>query len=246
MSHSTSRIMKRHSAAAADAHVVFNYDDMQERLDAYKTQVKDECRREIEHALQEAEQIRQTAFDEARAEGYRDGLREAEAEATSKLERLNQDVRRQAQDAATQHIDEQLGTVLPALGQLFQEFATTSSRRGAEWEQEVITLALAIAEKILRHEFSTHPDRLAAIVQQALELVVGKTTVSVHLNPGDLAKLGDRLRSLVPDANRFAELQLIASDSVRPSGCLVTTEHGRIDAQLETMLQRIQEELGEG
>lgn len=245
MSHSTSRIMKRHSAAAADAHVVFNYDDMQERLDAYKTQVSDECRREIEQALQEAEQIRQTAFAEARADGYRDGLREAEAEATNKLERLNQDVRRQAQDDAAQHIDEQLGTVLPALGQLFQDFATTSSRRGAEWEQEVIALSLAIAEKILRHEFSTHPDRLAAIVQQALELVVGKTTVTVHLNPNDLAKLGDRLRSLVPDANRFAELQLIASDSVQPSGCLVTTEHGRIDAQLETMLQRIQEELTE-
>lgn len=235
--------MKRFTADAVPAQVAFNYDDMQQRLDEYKARIKADCQQEVLAAAQEAEQLREQAhkdgFAEGRAEGYRNGLRAAEAELDAKI----------AQQVATQteqRVREQLQTVLPALQNLLSEFHATACQHGADWEREVVSLSLAIAEKILRHELSLGPEKLAAIIQQGLELAVGKSSVAIHLHPDDLARIESRLLPLVPEANRFSELKLVPSNHVSLGGCVVVTEHGRIDAQVNTMLARIEQELSEG
>lgn len=240
---SATRVMKRFTAGTVPDRVAFNYDDMQQRLDDYKARILAECQEQVLQATEEAERLRQEArqqgFDEGRAEGYRNGLRAAEAEIDAKIA---EEVTQQTE----QRVHEQLDTVLPALQNMLSEFHTTSSQHGADWEREIVTLSLAIAEKVLRHELSLGPDRLASIIQQGLELAVGKTSVALHLHPEDLQRIEPELMTLVPDANRFSEIKLVPSAHVSSGGCVVVTEHGRIDAQIETMLQRIGSELMEG
>ncbi len=243
MSSSATRVMKRFTADAVPAQVAFNYDDMQKRLDDYKANVKAECQAEVLKATEEAERLREQAhqegFAEGRAEGYRNGLRAAEAEVDAKI-------KQQVAAQTEQLVVEQLQTVLPALQTMLTEFHSTTSQHGADWEHEIVALSLAIAEKLVRHELSLGPEKLAAIIQQGLELTVGKSSVSIQLHPDDLAKIEPRLHELVPEANRFSEIKLQPSPHVTLGGCIVVTEHGRIDAQIETMLGRIASELLEG
>ncbi len=244
---SATRIMKRFSTEMVPERVAFNYDDMQQRLDQYRAQVVSECQQQLLHATEESERMREeaqqegyaTGFAEGRAEGYRNGLRAAEAEVEAKI---TQQVTQQTE----QRVNEQLQTVLPALQTLLTQFHATTTQHGADWEKEVITLSLAIAEKVLKHELSRGPEKLAAIIQQGLELAVGKSSVGIHLHPDDLAKIESRLLQLVPEANRFSDIKLVPSAHVALGGCVVVTEHGRIDAQVETMLERIGRELMEG
>ncbi|MFT4559473.1 MAG: flagellar assembly protein FliH, partial [Planctomycetaceae bacterium] len=84
------------------------------------------------------------------------------------------------------------------------------------------------------------------VVQEAVQLAVGKTSLELRLNPGDLEALGDRVRVAVRETARGIDIELLGDDKVSPGGCVVVTEHGEIDAQLETMLTRISDELLEG
>ncbi len=233
---SSTRIMKRFGVGTDPGSVAFNFDDMEQRLADYKSQIKEECRQEILKAQEDAERIRAKAQAEGHAEGYRHGLSQAEHE-----------IQQKATQIAEQLIEARLQPVLPAMSALLNQIATEHARRQAEVEAEVINLALAIAEKIIRVELTIRPERIREIISHALRLVIGKPNFSVVMNAADLAVLGDRLDAIVRDANHGVAVSVTASDSVSSGGCVVATEHGRIDAQIETMLARIRDEiLGDG
>lgn len=232
---STTRIMKRFGAGSDSATVAFNYDDMEQRLADYKAQIAEECRQEILKAHEDAERIRSKAQTDGHAEGYRHGLSQAEHE-----------VQEQAEVIAQQLVEERLQPVLPAVSSLLNQIATEHVRRQAEVEAEVVNLALAIAEKIIRIELTIRPERIREIISHALRLVIGKPNFSVLMNASDLTLLGDRLDGIIREANQGVAVKVTASDSVSSGGCVVATEHGRIDAQIETMLARIRTEILEG
>ena len=87
---------------------------------------------------------------------------------------------------------------------------------------------------------------MIGVVQEAVQLAVGKTSLELRLNPRDLEALGDRVRVAVRESARGIEVKLLGDDKVSPGGCIVMTEHGEIDAQIETLLTRISDELLEG
>lgn len=232
---STPRIMKRHLATGVSPREVFNFEDIQSRCDTYKAQINNECRALIQKATAEAAQIRERAQAEGHSEGYRNGLKQAETEIAERSQQL-----------ADGMVEQRLSTVLPAASQLLEEIVVARSQCQAEWERELVDLATGIAAKLIRRTFDADPGAMISSVQEAIQLAVGKTSLELRLNPGDLEALGDRVRVAVQASARGIDVKLLGDDNVTPGGCVVVTEHGEIDAQIETMLTRISEELLDG
>jgi flagellar assembly protein FliH len=227
--------MKRHAATGAPSTVAFNFEDIQSRCDTYKAQIGSECRELIQNATKQAEEIRTKAQAEGHSEGYRNGLKQAETEIAERSQQL-----------ADEMVEQRLSTVLPAVSQLLDEIVTARSRCQSEWERELVELATGIAGKLIRRTFEATPEAMTVVVQEAVQLAVGKTSLELRLNPVDLEALGDRVRIAVQESARGIEIKLLGDDKVSAGGCVVVTEHGQIDAQLETMLTRISDELLEG
>lgn len=229
------RIMKRHLATGQSPLVVYNFEDIKSRCETYKAQISNECRVLIEDATRESETLRSGALSEGHAEGYRNGLKQAETEIAQRSQRLADDM-----------VEQRLSTVLPAVSQLLNEIVSARSQCQAEWERELVDLSTGIARKLIRRTFEATPEAMTGIVQEAVQLAVGKTSLELRLNPVDLEALGDRVRVAVQESARGIEVRLRGDDDVSPGGCVIVTEHGEIDAQLETMLTRISDELLEG
>ena len=229
------RIMKRHVANGVPSSVAFNFEEIQSRCDTYKDQISSECRELIQNATQQAQEIRKKAHAEGQSKGYRNGLKQAETEITKRSKEL-----------ADQMVEQRLSTVLPAVSKLLDEIVSARSQCQAEWESELVDLSTGIAEKLIRRTFAATPEALTALVQEAVQLAVGKTSLELRLNPGDLEALGNRVRVAVQKSARGIEIKLLGDDKVSAGGCIVVTEHGEIDAQIETMLTRISDELLEG
>jgi len=227
--------MKRHVANGVPSSVAFNFEDIQSRCDTYKDQISSECRELIQNATQQAQEIRKKAQVEGHSKGYRNGLKQAETEITERSKEL-----------ADQMVEQRLSTVLPAVSKLLDEIVSARSHCQAEWESELVDLSTGIAAKLIRRTFAATPEALTGLVQEAVQLAVGKTSLELRLNPGDLEALGDRVRVAVQKNTRGIEIKLIGDDKVSAGGCIVVTEHGEIDAQIETMLTRISDELLEG
>ena len=215
--------------------VAFNFEDIQSRCDTYKAQISVECRELIQNATKQAEEIGKKAQSDGHSEGYRNGLKQAETE-----------IAQRSQQLADEMVEQRLSTVLPAVSQLLDEIVTARSECQAEWERELVDLSTGIAGKLIRRTFESTPEAMVGVVQEAVQLAVGKTSLELRLNPGDLEALGDRVRVAVRESARGIDVKLLGDDKVSPGGCVVVTEHGEIDAQLETMLTRIADELLEG
>lgn len=227
--------MKRHAATGVPSSVAFNFEDIQSRCDTYKDQISSECRELIKQATQQADEIRKKVQAEGHSEGYRNGLKQAETEIAERSQQL-----------ADQMVEQRLSTVLPAVSQLLDEIVSARSQCQAEWEHELVDLSTGIAGKLIRKTFEATPEAMTVVVQEAVQLAVGKTSLELRLNPSDLEALGDRVRVAVQESARGIEIKLLGDDKVSAGGCIVVTEHGEIDAQIETMLTRISDELLEG
>lgn len=227
--------MKRHLPAGQASHLVFTFEDIQQRCDTYKSEIREQCHVMIQEASREADAIRKQAQTDGHSEGYRNGLKQAEEEIAQRSQQLADDL-----------VEQRLSTVLPAVSQLLEEIVRARSECQAEWEEELVELSTAIAGKIIRRRLEVDPESLTGIVQEAVQLAVGQTSLELRLNPGDLEALGDRVRVAVQESARGIDIQLHGDASISAGGCVVVTEHGRIDARIETMLERITEELLDG
>jgi flagellar biosynthesis/type III secretory pathway protein FliH len=227
--------MKRHSEDQTSASVAFNFEDVSVRCEEYKTQVKEECRQLVLKTQRQADEIRWRAESKGQSQGYRDGLSRAETE-----------IAEQGRQIANKLVEERLSTVVPAVSEMLGELICARNQCRLDWETELVGVAVAIAEKIIRTSLQLQPDLTVGVVEQAVELAMGSTSLQIQLHPSDLESLGDRIRGVVQDSSRGVEVKLVPDAGVSPGGCLIATDRGQIDGQLETMLERISSELLEG
>lgn len=216
-------------------HVAFNYEDMKQRCDDYREQTRQECVRLLSDAQQQAVRERDEAQTAGHAEGYRNGLKQAEEE-----------IQQKARQLAEQLVEQRLQTVLPAVSQLLDELSAARQHCQAEWERELVGMSIAVAQRVIDQTLEAQPEKLLDVVQDAVALAVGKTSIEMRLAPRDLESLGDRVRQAVEQSSHGMVCRLVADESVSPGGCVAVTESGRIDARIETMLDRIAAELLEG
>lgn len=112
----------------------------------------------------------------------------------------------------------------------------------AEAEAEVIELVQAIAEKVIGELVMQHPEVVRHVVRMALERSIGDR-IAVRVHPEDYAALmaGDHeFRDII---DRTKRLLFKEDDAIPKGGCVVETEVGTIDAQLETQLAAIRKAL---
>ena len=108
----------------------------------------------------------------------------------------------------------------------------------------VVELAIAIAAKLLRRQLDLRPENAAGMVATALQLSAGSRRVEVRLHPQDLELLrGDQSLAVSSGLSALPEDLLVVDETLERGDCLVQTVDGRVDARLETLLERIAIEL---
>jgi type III secretion protein L len=109
-------------------------------------------------------------------------------------------------------------------------------------EQDVLRLSVKIAEKIIGNEIKADPQTLAEIVAKALRNVRRNELVTIRVNPADASTVEGHREKLDP-AGRARFLEVVADPRVTKGGCLIETESGAVDAQLETQLRVLERAL---
>jgi flagellar assembly protein FliH len=200
--------------------IAFRFDDIADEANEYLDTVREEAAKIIQQAHQKAERIRQ----EATASG-----------------------RQAAMDAAHQVLDEkvarQMDTLLPALETAIRGIEDARHEWLAHWERSVVSLAAAIASRVIRRELTAAPEIAIELIRDALSLAAGADELTLHLNPIDHANLGPQVERLAAATAQLAPTDIVADESVDLGGCRVVTSFGEVDQRIEAQLKRIVEEL---
>ena len=106
----------------------------------------------------------------------------------------------------------------------------------------MLRLAVKLAEKIIGREIERRDETLAEIVAAALRHARQQETLTVRVNPADLAAVEAHRDRLNP-SSRTRFLDIMADPRVRRGGCLIESEAGTVDAQLDTQLRVLEQAL---
>lgn len=111
----------------------------------------------------------------------------------------------------------------------------------SETEKRAVELALAVARRILSTTAEVRPEYIVDIIRVGVAKLGAATPLKVRVSPQDMEFL--EVVGLPPELSaQELGAQFIADDSVK-SGCVIETDFGEIDLQLETMWRQISADL---
>jgi type III secretion system HrpE/YscL family protein len=113
----------------------------------------------------------------------------------------------------------------------------------ARSEQELVHLAVQIAERIVAEELTTRPDRILSIVNEAVKAARAEKKLSIRVAPQHEDSVRAHVESLRPLLGDVRQIVVVSDPSIEPTGCVVESDIGIIDAQLESQLKHLEEAL---
>lgn len=109
-----------------------------------------------------------------------------------------------------------------------------------EIQKRILPLSLSAARKIIGEELKHHPERIVDIVLNSLKPVTQHKKIKIYVNKTDLAMLEQRKPEIKNIFEHLQSLQIEERDDVEPGGCIIETEAGIINAQLESQWRALE------
>ncbi|HKE59478.1 MAG TPA: type III secretion system stator protein SctL [Pyrinomonadaceae bacterium] len=109
-------------------------------------------------------------------------------------------------------------------------------------EGDVLRLAVKIAGKIIGRELKRDKATIAEIVANALRHARRNEMITVRVNPAELVAVEANREKLDP-GGRAHFIDIVGDPRVNAGGCIIESESGAIDAQLETQLRVLERAL---
>lgn len=170
-------------------------------------------------------------------------LSEADAEIArrrAELEALEEEARRRGFAEGRRAGEEAARAEFTSLVAAARAYADEVRRANAT---AAVTLARRMAEKIVGRAVELAPEALGDVVTAALAASrAAEGRVAVRVNPRDRAAI-ERERPRLAARLPALEIQIVDDPEVEPSGCMVETPVGRLDARLSTQLDALERAL---
>jgi len=157
-------------------------------------------------------------LDEAYRQGYNEGLQAAEKE-----------IALQYQTALEDEVTK--------FKYLINELNTKFNEYGGIFDEAVIHLSFALAEKIIQKELNKDSN-INEILKTAIKKVLGANNIRVKLNPQDIESLDVEAKKLF-STDSFSNIKFEADASMDQGGCFIETEIGNVDARISTRINEL-------
>jgi flagellar assembly protein FliH len=164
-----------------------------------------------------AEEVR-AAYESGRERGRQEG-RLAEREAQAKILAETEERRKQ-----------QVAGVM-------EDFARQQDRYLHDVEQEVVSLALAVAARILRRESQMDPLLLTGAVRVALGQLAASTKVRMHVPETEIELWTEAMATL---PNLTVRPEVVRGEGMHTGDCLIETNLGSVDLGIRGQLGEIE------
>ncbi|MGP8245358.1 MAG: FliH/SctL family protein [Bryobacteraceae bacterium] len=148
---------------------------------------------------------------------------------------------REGREQGRNQAAQQVQPVMERLTRSIEDLAGLRGRLRHEAEADLVTLALAIARRVLRRELSVDPGAIRGVALAALEKLDGQEIGRVRVHPAHAAELSACLRR----TNSAGAVEVVP-DTARELGFVVfETERGSLDASVDTQLEEIERGLAD-
>ncbi len=141
---------------------------------------------------------------------------------------------REGEAAGARKSLEQLQSAIQGFAESASRLASYKTQLRSEVERQVVDLALAVAQKILRRELALDPNIILAVVKACLAELESAEIYRLRANPQDIPSLAAFFQQ-----QRRRNIELLPDPHISRGGAVFETAQGQLDARLETQLEEI-------
>lgn len=109
-----------------------------------------------------------------------------------------------------------------------------------EVHKKILPLAIKAARKILGEELKLHPERIVDIILTSLKPVTQHRKIIIYVNKNDLAEIEANRPKIKAIFEHLDSLSIQERDDIEQGGCMIETDAGIINAQLETQWRALE------
>lgn len=109
-----------------------------------------------------------------------------------------------------------------------------------EVQKTILPLSLKAARKIIGEELRLHPDRIVDIVLTSLKPVTQHRKIIIYVNKIDLRTLEENKHKIKKICEHLDSLSIQERADIEAGGCMIETEAGIINAQLENQWRALE------
>lgn len=128
------------------------------------------------------------------------------------------------------------------VGALIASFDDRLAALEAQMAESLAAAATQIARQVVRTELRTHPELVAVVAREAVaSLLLSARHVTLQVHPDDLPLV---LQGASDELERRGA-RAVANPTLARGGCLVESDVGAVDAQIETLWRHAAAQLGD-
>ncbi len=148
---------------------------------------------------------------------------------------------REAESAAKTRAAAEVQTALEKLAHSAADLAQLRSRLRKQAESDAVQLALAIARRVMRRELAVDPEAIRGLVLAGLEKLQAQEIYRVRASQRHAAAVSKILREIAGHIN----IETVADGSLQPGSVIFETNHGNLDASVDSQLGEIERGLAD-
>jgi len=169
--------------------------------------------------------------------------RDVVALAQEKAKQIIEEAERQRDAIREQATEEGRTRGLAEWNRILADASQRAEQLARSWEDTMLRLSVRVAEKIIGEQLRVHPETIVAIVQQVLKGGRPGKRLVIQVNEAEAQQVRARVNCLKEFLGVNSEIEIAASATVSPGGCVIESELGVIDARLETQLKCLEDAL---
>jgi flagellar assembly protein FliH len=135
---------------------------------------------------------------------------------------------------------------LEALNTLFKTVPLIKTDIIDKAHEQIVKLAIAIAEKVLNQEVTTHKDVIVSVLKNALKNIAETEGMKIRLNPQDFRYMMEVKKDFLQTFDGLRNVVFEEDTSIKRGGAVIETMFGEVDARLESQLKEIKSAMLQG
>ncbi len=177
---------------------------------------------QIEQAKKDWLEERNLLVEQAKEEGFQAGFEQGKLESEQQFK----------------HLIDQANSIIIASKKDYQVTVEKS-------EETILSLAVQVAEKIMKQVLENEPESFLAIVKEAITSIKDQRELSIYLHPDNYEYVLTQKNELERVIDTKSELSLYINESLEVGSCVIEYPFGKIDASIDTQLHQIKQVLHE-
>ncbi|MBR7552887.1 flagellar assembly protein FliH [Allobacillus sp. GCM10007491] len=183
-------------------------------------QLIDQAKQEAERLYVEAKTSIQHAHQEAKQTGYEEGKKEGLGQAK-----------------------EQYQSLIDQANDVVRQTKASYLKKLSDAEEDLVTLSVEIAEKIIHETFELNEDRFIQLVKQTVNEVSDQPEVHVYVHPKTYQLVINQQEELERILSGKGQLSVFSNEELSAYACLIESPFGKIDASVDKQLSKVKEKL---